>query len=170
MASVAAIAAITGAVGALGATAGGAIQARRSFDEADTLKDIRDAELEEIKRRGRKLRGRQRVAQAASGVVVDEGTPLDVLAETAEQVELERLRTRFSFDRARQQKREQGRAQIFNSVTGLFGTGFQAATLLGRGGGAGTGTGGNTSTAGTSGSFRTISPFSPSRRPARRFV
>ena len=57
-------------------------------EDADKRGDERVARFQE---RLAQLKGRQRAGFAAAGVVIDEGTPLDVLADTAEQGELESL-------------------------------------------------------------------------------
>ena len=98
------------------------------------------------------LKGRQRAGFAAAGVVLDEGTPLDVLLDTAESGELESLNLKanaeretfghasrsaqFRFDA--KHIRKQGNIQAYATLLG----GAASAASLGAGAGFGGGGGG----------------------------
>lgn len=96
----------------------------------------------DLRREGRRLIAAQRVAVAKSGVQLT-GSPLDVVAETAGEVELAALRSRFaSLVRQRELARAEARSrqQLIQGIAGAVarsGSGLlkrNAPTLLGRGG------------------------------------
>lgn len=63
-------------------------------------------------RESARLLGAQRAAYAKAGVDVGSGTPLDVLAETAEQEALSALRIKYSYDSAAYNERQYGVASL----------------------------------------------------------
>jgi len=72
------------------------------------LKDEQRAAVDDSLRESARLMGAQRAAYAKSGVDVGSGTPLDVLAETAAESELEALRVRYGYKAARQNQKTAG--------------------------------------------------------------
>lgn len=56
------------------------------------------AEANRLRRRGRRILGAQRAAYGASGVLSNEGSPLLVMENTAEEIEMDAQRTLFSGD------------------------------------------------------------------------
>ena len=81
---------------------------------------------EDERRKGRRLAGRQRAAFAKGGVKIDEGTPLDVLAQTAADAELNALRAALSFEQQAEDFKSAGKVAL---TQGLLGAG---ATILGK--------------------------------------
>lgn len=81
---------------------------------------------EDERRKGRRLSGKQRAAFAKAGVKIDEGTPLDVLAETAANAELDALRAAFSFEQQAEDFESMGKVAL---TQGILGAG---ATILGQ--------------------------------------
>ena len=84
---------------------------------------LREAELERNK--GRRLQGRQLAGFSAAGVVVDEGTPLDILAQTAADAEISALRAAFALEQQARNLKSAGRSAL---ISGFGGGG---STLLG---------------------------------------
>jgi len=94
-----------------------------------------EARLERVK--GRKIAAKQRVAFAKSGVLIDEGTPLDVLAQTAADTELNALRAAFGFDQDADRIESAGNLALTEGLLGAGGTilGSKEATdLIAKGG------------------------------------
>ncbi len=85
----------------------------------------RAARADEL-RKGRRLAGKQRAAFAKAGVKIDEGTPLDVLAQTAADAELNAIRAQFGFEQQADNLRSAGKIQL---TRGILGAG---ATILGK--------------------------------------
>lgn len=73
-------------------------QAGREQERSLKAQGIEAARLTRVE--GERLIGTQRVNLAASGVVVDEDTGLDILSQTAEENELNALRAKFGFELA----------------------------------------------------------------------
>lgn len=87
---------------------------------------VRGAEVaEDERRKGRRLRGKQRAAFAKSGVLISEGTPLDVLAQTAADAETNALRAAIAFEQQAEDFASAGNAAF---IQGALGAG---ATILG---------------------------------------
>ena len=82
-----------------------------------------EAELE--RRAGRRLAGQQRAAFGKSGVLVTEGTPLDVLAQTAADAEFNATQAALGREAEAESLEGQGRVAL---TSGIFGA---ATTLLG---------------------------------------
>jgi len=81
---------------------------------------------EDERRKGRRLAGAQRAGFAKGGVRIDTGTPLDVLAQTAADSELNALRAAFAFEQDAENFESAGRTAF---TKGIFGAG---TTILGR--------------------------------------
>jgi len=77
-------------------------------------------------RKGRRLAGKQRAAFAKSGVEIDEGTPLDVLAQTAADAETNAIRAAFAFEQQADDLRSMGKIAL---TKGILGAG---STILGK--------------------------------------
>ena len=77
-------------------------------------------------RKGRRIAGKQRAAFGKSGVKIDEGTPLDVLAQTAADAELNAIRSALVFERQADNLRSVGKIQL---TRGILGAG---TTILGK--------------------------------------
>ena len=78
------------------------------------------------RRKGRRLAGSQRAAFGKSGVKIDEGTPLDVLAQTAADAETNALRAAFFFEQQAADFKSIGKTAL---TRGILGAG---ATILGK--------------------------------------
>lgn len=94
-------------------------------EEARFREELGLSEAEDIRRRSRLLRGRQRAAFGKAGVSTTEGTPLEVLAATAAEAELEALRQQTF------RKREADVATYEGQQAFLQGLFSGAQTLLG---------------------------------------
>lgn len=145
------------AVGLAGAALGGGVlKAKGSLDQAEAAaqaaefnraKALQDASAEEarIRREARKELGRRALGAAKAGVLL-EGTPLDLLAQTAAEFELEAVNARVAgantanLERRRAKNlRKQGRSAAISELIG--GTTSAVSSLFGNlGGGGGTGT------------------------------
>ena len=115
------------------------ILAKQLADEQARSVKAQGREAEKISRReGSDLKGTQRVLTAKSGVA-REGTPLDVLAQTAEDVELNALRAKFGLDVRAEGLKIAGEQALISGVVGgsasIIGM-IGAAALLGSAGGA----------------------------------
>jgi len=77
---------------------------------------------EDERRKGRRLAGKQRALFAKGGVEIDEGTPLDVLAQTAADAELNALRAAFSFEQQAEDFKSAGRVALTQGLLGAGGT------------------------------------------------
>lgn len=97
--------------------------ANKQADVADRAASI--ARADEI-RKGRRLAGKQRAAFAKGGVEIDEGTPLDVLAQTAADAETDALRAALAFEQEADDLRSMGKVAL---TSGILGAG---ATILGQ--------------------------------------
>ena len=143
--SLAVAGAAAGTVGAISAgQQQGAIaefNAAQAEREAEQLSAITGFEEGEIRRRTRSLIGRQRAAAGASGLVVNEGSPLEAQLDAAEEGELDALAIRFSGSVAEAQRRSeaalsrfQGRAArtqgFLRGAQTLLTGGSRAASIL----------------------------------------
>lgn len=95
-------------------------------------KQAREARLrgaqaaEDERRKGRRLAGTQRAMFAKSGVEIDSGAPLEVLAQTAADAETNALRAAFLFEQQAEDLKSVGKTAL---TKGILGAG---ATILGR--------------------------------------
>ena len=71
----------------------GDFNARQSFIDAEIAQRNADAKAKAIRQHGRKLTGAQRTKYAKAGVRL-EGTPLEVMAKSIENIELDAIATR----------------------------------------------------------------------------
>jgi hypothetical protein len=117
--------------------AGGQISFFRSRNEAKRLKKLADLQAGEARLSGSKLRSAQRVAFAKGGVSLQEGTPLEVMAETAERVELDALRKRVKTRRLAQNLRAEGALALLSAGGSSFST-ILSGVQKGRAAGGGT--------------------------------
>lgn len=111
------------AVSAVGSIqASNAAQQQAAYEERVALANEKEAliQAEDARRRGEvevqsrrryysQLEGRQRAALAANGVVVDEGSALDIISDTAAMDELDTLTIRSNAEREARGFRTQGR-------------------------------------------------------------
>ena len=134
---VVALVAVSAAASAAGAIVSGIQQAEAAEFQADLAK--RDAELArqtgiveeaEARRRAARLKSAQRAAAGASGLLVEEGSPVALLAETAEDAEFEALSIRFNSELARSRALGRREARRFESRQALTSAGFRAGTSL----------------------------------------
>lgn len=72
------------------------------------------------RREGSRLIGAQRSAFAGGGVRISEGTPADLVADTAAREELEALRAGYGFRAESQALRQQGQLQRELGILGFF--------------------------------------------------
>lgn len=105
--------------------AGGVQAAKYARESARATEGIGEIEADRIRREGRKLMGRQRAAYARAGVAIGTGTPLQVLMDTAETIELDALRAKYGADVEAQRTRTEGRIVRSQSIMGALGTGGQ---------------------------------------------
>ena len=124
------IAAIAGAGGA--AYAG--IKAKeRAEDQADEIERRTRYEQERMREEGERLKGRQRAAYAASGVRVDEDTPLAVVQETQREVERDirevGRRGYYAADVARTEGRDLFTGAMWQAGGTLLGGGARTAEM-----------------------------------------
>ena len=115
--------------------------ARQGFLDAQIAQQNADAQAKALRRQGTKLTARQRVSYAKSGLRL-EGTPLEVMAESIENIELDaiakRQQGRFEAAQLRTQaeyQKEQadflGRTKLFTSImSGISGGGGQGAAAM----------------------------------------
>jgi hypothetical protein len=82
--------------------------ARQSFIDARIARENADAQAKQIRQQGRQLTGTQRTRYAKSGVRM-EGTPLEVMAKTIENVELDAIAKRQAGEFEAQQHIVKGR-------------------------------------------------------------
>ena len=146
------------AIGGAAALAGGGLSAFGSYQQGqfqeavgnfNALQSIIDAKITEqnadeaarrLRLAGRKLQGSQKVAIAKSGFRL-EGTPLEVMAESMKNIELDaintrqegmfrsaQLKTQAHFQRA--QAKAAGRAGTIGAVSSLLGGGAGAAKMF----------------------------------------
>ena len=102
-----------------GAQVGTGISARAGARaDARTLRDIGRISAADVRRQGQRLIGAQRAAYGAAGVDPGRGTPLEVMRDTAEEIELEALREKFRFDSAAYQVRREGDEALTRSILG----------------------------------------------------
>ena len=102
--------------------------------DARTLRDIGRISAEDVRRSGARVKGAQLAAFGAAGVDPGSGTPLEVLRNTAEEVELEALREKFKFDSAAHQLRREGDVALTRSILGAASTLTDALALRAYGG------------------------------------
>ena len=77
---------------------------------------------EDERRKGRRLAGKQRAGFAKGGVLIDEGTPLDVLAQTASDAETNALRAAFALEQQADDFESAGRVALTQGILGAGGT------------------------------------------------
>jgi len=94
-------------------------------DQASVAKARGVIVAEDERRKGRRLAGKQRAAYAKAGVKIDEGTPLDVLAQTAADAELNAIRAALGFEQQADDFKSYGKTAL---MRGILGSG---ATILG---------------------------------------
>lgn len=117
-----------GSLAQAGTQIGTGISARSAArDQAREARARGAAEAALERRKGRRLAGKQRALFAKGGVLVSEGTPLDVLAQTAADAEENALRAAFGFEQRAEDFESVGRQVL---TRGILGAG---ATLLGSG-------------------------------------
>ncbi len=96
----------------------GAISAHQSGREQERSLKAQGKEAHRLARvEGERLIGTQRVNLAASGVVVDEDTALDILSQTAEENELNALRAKFGFEIAEAGVEIQRKAAVVSGIS-----------------------------------------------------
>lgn len=112
--------------------------ARQGFMDAQIARQNAEAQAKALRKSGRRLTGKQRVGYAKSGLRL-EGTPLEVMAESIENIELDAIAKKQQGDfQARQMEtqaewqKEQadyiGKTKLFTSImSGLGGGGAQGA-------------------------------------------
>ena len=126
MADPATLGILTLSAASLGLTVASTVQASETAKaQAAALKEqgIEDEKLQRAK--NARLRGSQRVAFAKSGVDLSSGTPLGVLAQSAEDAELNALRVKFGFDANAARSRAEGQQAVLRGAAGA------TSTLLG---------------------------------------
>lgn len=96
---------------------------------AKAAKERGDAEADAKRRQIASVKGQQRAAFAASGVAIDEGTPLDILADTAELGELDVLNIKNNAEREAYNYRVQ--AGDFTAQAGLHDASARNASTAG---------------------------------------
>ena len=111
---------------------------RQGMIDAQIARQNSEAKAKALRRSGRQLTGQQRTRYAKSGLRL-EGTPLEVMAESLENIELDAISTRQAGDfQARQMEtkatyeKEQadyiGKTKLFSSIMGgISGGGAQGA-------------------------------------------
>ena len=111
---------------------------RQGMIDAQIARQNSEAKAKALRRSGRQLTGQQRTRYAKSGLRL-EGTPLEVMAESLENIELDAISTRQAGDfQARQmetkatydkaQSKHIGKTKLFSSImSGLGGGGAQGA-------------------------------------------
>jgi hypothetical protein len=119
------------AASSVGSGVTGLVTARRN---ASALEEAGEIIRGESLRESARLLGAQRAAFAKAGVDVGSGTPLDVLAETAEQEALSALRLKYGYDQAAYTERQAGIAALTGGLfegatTALTGFNKRASTL-----------------------------------------
>ncbi len=120
---------------------------------------LRGAEAaEDERRKGKRLKGKQRAAFAAAGVEINEGTPLDVIAQTAADAETNALRAALAFEQQAEDLESAGRIA---AMQGILGAG---STILG-----GAGTIANLGGIGSRGGRTTPIPAGSVRAPSGSF-
>ena len=109
-----------------GAQLGTGFAADNAAKDQARLARVRAAQVaEDERRKGRRLAGKQRASFAKGGVKIDEGTPLDVLAQTAADAETNAIRAALGFE---QQAADLISAGKVAKTKGILGAG---ATILG---------------------------------------
>ena len=116
-----------GTLAQAGSQIGTGIAARSEANRQAGISD-RAAKLarEDELRKGRRLAGKQRAQFAKGGVRIDEGTPLDVLAQTAADAELNAIRAAFALEQEADNFRSIGKTAL---TKGILGAG---STILGK--------------------------------------
>ena len=121
--------AVTGAVGlALSAVsaatsiAGGIAADRAAKSEAKFRKRLGAVEAEDRRRQTRRLIASQEVAFAKAGIDPGSGSPMDVLADTIAEEELQALRLKFSRDSQAESIRFQGKLALDSGISSGLGT------------------------------------------------
>ncbi len=106
-----------------GAQIGTGISAKNAADDqARIARALAVQAAEDELRKGRRLAGTQRAAFAKGGVLIDEGTPLDVLAQTAADAETNALRAAFAFEQQAEDLESKGKVAKTQGILGAAGT------------------------------------------------
>jgi len=121
------IAGVGQAAGQIGA---GFAAKRQAEKNADLLEELGILAAADELRAGKKLVGTQRAAMAASGGDPNEGTFIDIQAETASKAARSALRAKFAFDSAAFAQEEAGRAALIAGIVGGAGTLLGTATSV----------------------------------------
>ena len=138
-------AAILVGVAAVAAAAGAVVSGIQQAEAAEFQSEIAKQEAElarrtglieeaESRRRAARLASAQRAAAGASGLVLEEGSPLEILAQTAEDAEFEALNIRFNSEVARTQARNRAKASQFEAKQALTAGAIGGGTALLTGG------------------------------------
>lgn len=122
------------AVSALGQYSGGKSAKKAANAEADST--IAEARLQatKIRRLAREYRGAAKSDYAASGVVVDEGSPLEAEREITRRSEEDALLTIVGAERRARSLRKQGKAYAQAGTLGAFGSALQGGASIAAGG------------------------------------
>lgn len=116
-----------GTLAQAGGQIGTGVLARSAANQQASLSDrAAKAAREDELRKGRRLAGKQRAQFAKGGVRIDEGTPLDVLAQTAADAELNAIRAAFAHEQDAKNFRSVGKIQFTRAILGA------GATILGK--------------------------------------
>ena len=86
-------------------------------------------EAEEVRKQGRRIGGKQAVGYAKTGVRLDRGTPVQVMANTAARAELAAMRTQFAYDL----KAWEAQAAANRGAAGVLSSALMSAASLGMG-------------------------------------
>jgi len=104
--------------------------------QAETIEKVGELEKEKLERRKRQILGQQRAAYAQAGVRVGSGSPLEVMADTAAQIELDiaaqEYNTRIGISRARTKAEIQEMYAKQYKRAGLLGAGSTLLTGYGQ--------------------------------------
>lgn len=127
---------VVGTVGAI--TQGNQAAASSDFNaaqrerEAEQLRQVSEFEEGQSRRRTARLISDTRAAAASQGLIVSEGTPLDLQASAAREGEIDALAIRFSGSVAEANRRAEAAAERFNArrqrTAALFRAGQTALT------------------------------------------
>ncbi len=96
------------AISALASVGSGITGMVQSQTNQKMLKAEQRAAIDDSLREQARLAGAQRVAYAKGGVDVGSGTPLDVMAETAAEADLQALRIKYGYQAARTNQQTAG--------------------------------------------------------------
>ena len=114
-------------VSAAASIAGGVAADRAAKAEAKFRKKLGAAEAEDKRRLTRRLIASQEVAFAKAGIDTESGSPMDVLADTVAEEELQALRLKLSRDSQAESIRFQGKLALDAGIASGVGTVLGAA-------------------------------------------